>query len=262
MAGESDRPQLTLLTFAPMVDSEFSRLLLAHYGPAYRERDHLLAKASVLTLLHGGFGRIPLLYGPGVRVTGPRHIVKHFEPLAPEERRLVPTTGEAADQVGADWITYNDGLALDTARFAYHHLLPLRELMTPLFAAPVPSHEGASLRSTYPGLASLLRLLLRLGPEQAERSRENIRTFFAKTDARIADGRPYLCGDRLTLGDLALASAAAPLLQPKGYGAKMPDVALLPCPLRKTVRELRATPTAAFVQRLYVEGLAAGRANA
>jgi hypothetical protein len=59
--GSGSSPTLpTLLTFAPMVDSETSRLLLAHYGIAYRESDHLFGWVSLLTLLHGG-GLVPLL---------------------------------------------------------------------------------------------------------------------------------------------------------------------------------------------------------
>jgi hypothetical protein len=39
----------------------------------------------------------------------------------------------------------------------------------------------------------------------------------------------------------------------------MPDVGLMPVPLRNAVHELRRHPTAAFVERLYAEGFAAGR---
>ena len=164
-----------------------------------------------------------------------------------------------AQQVEADWHAYNDRLALATARFAYFHLLPLRELMSKIFAAPLPSDEAKRTHAAYPGLATLLRALLRISPERAETALADIRATFAQTDERIADGRPFLCGDRLTLGDLALASAAAPLLLPSAYGAKMPPVALMPAPLRSVVRELQARPTAAFVHRLYNVGFPAGR---
>jgi glutathione S-transferase len=259
MARETEPALPTLLTFAPMVDSELSRLLLAHYGVTYRERDHLLIKASLLTLMHGGHVRIPLLYGGGVRLTSPRRIAGHYDPLALADRRLVPAGSEAAKQIEDDWRTYNKGLALAAARFAYFHLLPLRELMSTVFAAPLPVDEAAGSRKAYPLQAAVLRLLLRIGAEQAQTALADIRNIFAQTDARIADGRLYLCGDRLTLGDLALASAAAPLLLPPGYGTKMPGVALMPVPLRNVVHELRGHPTAVFVQRLYAERFAAAQ---
>ena len=248
---------LTLLTFAPMVDSELSRLLLAHYGIAYRERDHLFGWVSLLTLFHGGWIRVPLLYGDGLRLTAPRPIADHFDALASAERKLIPAT--LAAQVEADWHTYNDGLAADTAVFAYYHLLPARELMTPIFAAPVPPREASLTPTVYPLLSGLFRVLLRLGPQRADEAFTRIRATFEKTDARVADGRPFLCGDRLTLGDLALASAAAPLLLPRGYGAKMPALDAMPPVLRRALEELRATATAAFVQRLYTEGFPSAR---
>jgi glutathione S-transferase len=248
----------TLLTFAPMVDSEMSRLLLAHHGVAYRERDHLFGWVSLLTMLHGGYGRVPLLYGDGLRLTGPRPIADHFDALAPLEHRLIPADAPLARQVESDWETYNGRLAFDTAVFAYYHLLPPRALMIPLFAAPVPALEASVTPAVYPVLSAMFRLLLRLGPQRADEAFARIRSTFEKTDERVADGRPYLCGDRLTLGDLALASASAPLLLPRGYGAKMPALEEMPPPMRRAIEELRAHPTAAFVQRLYADGFRSG----
>jgi glutathione S-transferase len=259
MDSESNPILPTLLTFEPMVDSELSRLLLAHYGIAYRERDHLFGWVSLLTLLHGGYGRVPLLYGGGMRLSGPRPIADHFDALSPVAHRLMPADTALAPQVEADWQTYNDGMAADTAVFAYYQLLPARALMTPVFAAPVPAPEAKLTATVYPLLSALLRVLLRLGPQRADEALARIRTTFENTDARVADGRPFLCGDRLTLGDLALASASAPLLLPRGYGAKMPALEEMPRPLRRALEELREHPTAAFVQHLYAEGFASAR---
>ncbi len=47
-------PNLRLLTFAPMIDSELARLLLSHYRVLYVEEDHLFGWVSLLTLLRGG----------------------------------------------------------------------------------------------------------------------------------------------------------------------------------------------------------------
>jgi glutathione S-transferase len=259
-AASGARP--TLLTFAPMVDSETSRLLLLYYGVDYEEKDHLFGLVSAIAKFHGGTGNVPFLYGSGLALTGPAAISDHFDALLPPERRLAPPDGPLAAQVKADWATYNGGTGADTAVFAYHHLLPAKSLMAPLFAAPVPAAEKLVTPIFYPVLASLFRKLLQLSPERADQAQANIRATFDATDKRIADGRPYLCGDRLTLGDIALAAAAAPLLQPEGYGATMPPPDAMPPPIPAFVAELRAHPTGAFVKRLYAEGFAKARAAA
>lgn len=248
-------PPVTMLTFAPMVDSETTRLLLRHYGIPYVERDHLFGWVSLLTLLHGGYGAVPLVFRPGMRLTGPRPLADRCDAALPAGARLVPSERDAARQVEADWATFNGGMGADTAVFAYFHLLPARALMSPIFAAPVPPPEARLTPAVYPVLSFLFRALLRLTPARAAQAADNIRAAFDATDRRIADGRRYLCGDRLTLGDIALAAASAPLLQPPGYGAKMPPVEAMPAAVTDLVRELRTHPAAAFVDRLYRERL-------
>ncbi len=120
-------------------------------------------------------------------------------------------------------------MGADTAVFAYFHLLPDKKLMVPIFAAPLPPFEATLTPIRLSGDARLMfQLVLKLSPARAEAALARIRATFDATDKRVADGRLFLTGDRLTLGDLALASASAPLLPPQGYGAKMPPIAQMP----------------------------------
>ncbi|HTU12069.1 MAG TPA: hypothetical protein VMG08_14355 [Allosphingosinicella sp.] len=244
----------TMLTFQPMVDSETARLVTRYYGIEVEERDHLIVCAALRTLLRGGNGRIPLLLGKGFALTSPYPIAEHFDAALPAARRLIPVEQPLAAQVAADWQTYNGGMGADVAIFAYHHLLPQRALMQPIFAAPVPRLEARLLPLTYPLLRAVITLGLRLSAERAAAAEANICATFDATDKRIADGRLYLAGDRLTIGDIALCAAFAPLLLPRGYGALMPPLEAMPAPLRTLMEDLRARPTAAFIQRLYDNG--------
>lgn len=239
-----------LLTFAPMIDSETTRLVCRWYGIPFVEEDHLFGWVSLLTVLHGGYGRVPLLYGQSDCFSGPRPVVDAFDPVAPPDRRLLRPGAQAAS-VEADWSAYNGQLAVDVAVFAYFHLLAERELMTPIFQAPVPPTEARLTPKVYPALRWLLTTLLQLKPARAEAAAVRIHTLFAAIDRRLADGRPFLCGDRLTLGDIGFAGATAPLLQPAGYGAKMPAADQLPEPVRGMVEGLRSHRTARYVERVY-----------
>lgn len=244
----------TMLTFQPMIDSETTRLIARYHRIDLTERDHLPVSAALRTLLRGGNGHIPLLYGEGFTLTSPYAIAQHFDATLSEDRRLIPESGSLAAEVAADWQTYNGVMGTDVAHFAYYHLLPDRALMQPIFGAPVPWIERALLPLTYPVLRALLNFGLKLSAEEAARAEQSIRATFDVTDRRIADGRRYLTGDRLTLSDIAMCAAFAPLLLPRGYGALMPPVAAMPHPLRALVEGLRNRPTAAFVQRLYDAG--------
>jgi glutathione S-transferase len=252
-------PPRTLLTFAPMVDSETSRLLLAYYDVEHAERDHLFGWVSLLAFLRSGNPRVPLLHGGGLKLNGPRRIADHFDARLFEAQRLFPKEAPLAAQAESDWHDFNDLIGADTAVFSYFHLLPERALMTRIFAAPVPSTEAALTPDVYPLLRWAFTSLLRLTPDRARDAADRIRRIFDATDRRVADGRPYLWGERISIGDIALAAASAALLLPPGYGAKMPSVEEMPAPVAALIHELRARPTGAFVARLYAEGFAAAR---
>lgn len=243
--------QPRLLTFGPMIDSELSRVLLRHYGVAYVEERHIFGYASLLTLLHGGTGFIPLLYGTGLRLTGPRAIVDHYEPTCAPERLLLPAQEPARTAVEADWRLFNGDLGAETARLAYFHLLSCREAMIEAFARGMTAGEARFVGPLYGVLRSAFTLLLHLGADAAADALLRIRRIVEDVDARLADGRRYIGGDTLTLADLALATALAPLVLPDGYKAPIPSFAQMPAVLQDVVTELRRHPAAALVGRIY-----------
>jgi glutathione S-transferase len=251
MMTRAPAQKYSLLTFAPMVDSELCRFVLMHYSVPYQERPHTFGWGSLLALGRCGNLRVPAFYGNGVRLAGPRPIVEHFDRSCPTERMLLPSRQPLRTQVEADWDRYNGQLAAYSAVLAYFHLLPHREIMIEPFFRGVPKTEATVFRGTYPLLRGLLTVLLQLGERKAKDALVRIRMIFGATDVQIRDDRPYLAGNRLTLGDLSLAAAAAPLLLPRGHGSPIPPLERMPSEYAKIVAELRQHPTAAFVQRIY-----------
>lgn len=244
-----------LLAFAPMIDSELARQVLRHYGLAYREDDHLFGWASLLTMRYGGFLQVPMLHGAGVRLDGPREIAEHFDPTMPADKRLLPPEQPLRTTIEGDWERYNGSLASDTAAVSYFYMLPQRSVMIPLFQRSLPPGEARIVPAVYGALRWLFTVLLGLRQARIDDAVLRIRMAFDVTARRVADGRPFLVGDRLTLGDLALATAAAPLLLPEGYRAPVPSYDQMPAPLRAIADELRAHPTAAFISRLYADAI-------
>lgn len=241
----------SLLTFAPMVDSETCRFVLKHYAIHHRERPHTFGWCSVLALGRCGTLRVPAFHGRKLRLAGPRALVEHFDRSCPTQQMLLPSQQPLRIQVERDWERYNGELALYSAVVAYFHLLPHREIMIEPFFRGVPKREARLFRRAYPFLGGLLTVLLQLGEGKAKDSLTRIRMLFEATDMRLRDDRPYLAGDRVTLGDFGLAAAAAPLLLPSGYGSPIPPLDRMPNDYSMIVKEMRQHPTAAFVQRIY-----------
>ena len=62
--------------------------------------------------------------------------------------------------------------------------------------------------------------------------------------ARLADGRPYLTGDRFTAADLTFACLAAAVVLPPEYGVALPQPEALPGPVRDDIERSARTPRA------------------
>jgi glutathione S-transferase len=242
---------LRVITFPPSLDSEFSRFLLTHYGVPYREQRHVMPLSLLYTLRHGPSLRFPLVYGDSVRLDTVHKIVDHFEPRVPAERRLVPRDLAAA--VRADWRVFHHELNTPTTLWAYHHLLPHRDIMVDPLSRGAPQWEVVAVERGYPLFAGLFRVLLRPTEQRASAALAAIRSVLDRVDARLADGRPFLNGERFSLSDMAFAVAAAPVTWPDEYGGAIPALHDTPRALRSVVGETRARPSGAFALRIYRE---------
>jgi glutathione S-transferase len=240
-----------MLTFGPMIDSELSRFVLWRYDLPYSEERHIFGWASILTLLHGGSGRIPLVYGNEMKFSGPREIIDHYEQLCAPDRILIPANQPLRARVEADWLAFNGELALYTARIAYFHLLPHRDIMLEPFTRGIPANEASVTPGLYPALRALFTLLLRLDPKVVADGVSQAERIVDSVDRRLSDGRRFLWGDTLTLSDLSFATALAPLLLPEGYTAPVPPYSVIPEALKMLVDSFRRRPSSGLVTRVY-----------
>jgi glutathione S-transferase len=243
--------QRTLLAFAPMINCEATRCVLEHYRLTYREVDRLFGWANILTLFHGGYGEVPVFYGRGVRLSGPYPIVRRFDAKLGSPR-LLPLEQPLRGQIEAEWKLFHNGLSSGVAPLAYYHLLPRTKAMIKSFGEPISPIGRAMLPLIYPGLRALLNALLRLTPARIDDCRTRIEAILDRVDRRLADHR-YMVGDRLTLADIGMASASAPILLPPHYAKWVPPPADLQPAFAALVAETRLRPCAAYVDRIYAE---------
>ena len=245
----SDLPKL--ITFAPMIDSETWRLLLQHYRIAYEEEPHAFLWGSILALFRAGSVQVPALIGDGLKLVDPQTAIDRWDAAQPPGHALIPADPVMKAVAQEDWTLFHGTLATCTARLAYFHLLPRRDILIEPFTRGTPRGEAAFTRIIYPLQRGVLSLLLQLTAKNADDALAQIRTIFDKADTRVRDGRRFLQGDRLTLGDLALAAAAAPVTLPEGNRSPIPPLAQMPPAYAAIVREMQSRPTAGFVQGVY-----------
>jgi len=240
-----------LITFAPMIDSETWRLLLHHYGIVYEEEPHAFIWGSILALFRAGSLEVPALRGGELKLVDPDTAIARWDAEQPPGHSLIPADPMLRAAAQYDWTQFHGTFATCTARLAYYHLLPHRDLMIEPFTRGIPRGEAALTRVIYPLQRGILSLLLQLTSAKAADALTQIRATFDKTDARIRDGRPLLQGDRLTLGDVALAAAGAPVTLPEGGRSPIPPLAQMPAAYAAIVREMQARPTARLIQTVH-----------
>ena len=76
---------------------------------------------------------------------------------------------------------------------------------------------------------------------------------FDAVGERLADGRPFLVGERFSRADLSFAALAAPVLMPDQYGIPLPKLHELPAAWAEDIADLRAHPAGAFALRMFAD---------
>jgi len=241
---------LTLYTFPPSLDSEFSRFLLSHYRVTAREERHVIVFQSFVTLVRAGTPRIPTLQGGDAhRLDTVTKIFNYLEARAAPDRKLL--AGVDPIRMAADWTDFHKVMQTASTVFPYYHLVPRRDLMVRALSEGSPAFETEAVNRCYPAFELLLRILLRLTAKRATQARDTILAHLDAMDKRIADGRPYINGDRFTLTDMSFTIAAAPAVWPDKYGGPLPPLAATPAPLQELVAEARQHPSGQFALRIY-----------
>jgi len=253
-----------LITIRPSHYNEKARWALDRFELAYDEEPwmpmlHMLGTARVLLPRRGGDAdRISSRLSTPVLVTEDRVLADSSEIMGFASRH--------ADDPGRSlyWSTevveldrrFSGQFGADTRRVAYQHLLPDRALFKELARRSVGPAQARAFITLAPVIRKGLIAGLKIEPKAAARSSERVLAEFARVDEQLADGRPYLCGDRFSAADISFASLAslALLVQPgEGYGAWLPSFDQVPGEYRTFAQRLRSTRAGEFALRMFAE---------
>ncbi len=229
--------RLRLITLPISHYCEKARWALDRAGCSYREERHVQG-IHVLAARRAGGGRtVPVLLA-GELVLGESHDILAWADgrLAPQ-LRLLP--GDPTERAEIERLCARLDTVLGPAgrRLVYTHMFAQRELALDYNNRGVPAWEDRLARRAWPAFERLISGALGIQPGGQARDEA---TVFAELDhvaGLLADGRPYLCGERFTAADLTFAALSAPVTVPAQYGTPLPP------------RDVLAPAFAAIVQR-------------
>lgn len=245
------RAAALLITMPHSHYSEKARWALDWLGMAYREVRHAPLLHMLATVPRGGRS-VPVLVHGAEHFVDSSAILMHADAACGGDR-LYPRDESMRREVELLEEQFDEQLGPHVRRWAYAQMLPHRHLLRMMMSSGVSRLESRLLPLLLPLVRRLVRSSLRITPESAQRSLEQVRRNFREVDVRLGDGRRFLVGDRFSAADLSFAALAAPVLLPPGCRAAYPELDALPAPMREEVLRLRDTHAGRFALRLYAE---------
>ena len=118
-------------------------------------------------------------------------------------------------------------------------------------AQGTPSWERALAPLLFPLMRSYLNRHLAISRDNVEAGLQIVSASFDEVAAILADGRPFLFGDRFTAADLSFAAMAAPVLLPPEYGIRLPSPDEAPLEARDQIQRFRDHPAGQYALRMF-----------
>lgn len=218
----------------------------------YKEESHIPGLHAAVTLWHtkGKHRSTPVLVDGNIVVADSTAILQH---LAAQYHQTWLYPSEEALRLEE---RFDAQIGPHTRRFIYLQLFENNLSLTDLFTQEVvPRWQVRALPIVGPAIKAAMINDMAINVRAAEYSRKIFEAEFAYVADLLRDGRRYLCGDRLSAADITFAALSAPVLLPKEYGAKLPDLkaARPESSIHAIVDNYRGTPAGMFALRLYAE---------
>lgn len=208
------RPRL--ITFAASHFCEKARWALDWHGIAYEEIGWPPGLHLVLTKSHGAkHSTLPILFDGATLIQGSGAIIDWAESKAPDRgRSLNPRTSlaEAREiERRADEI-----IGPHVRRLAFAETLPSHpHLIKSALFYRASGWRRLAGNAMWPVARRIMAHMYDIRPGAAAESRAKLEAELDWLDAKLAEGRAYLAGDRFSRADLAVASLLANFAQPK-----------------------------------------------
>jgi glutathione S-transferase len=242
---------LRLITIPISHYCEKARWALERAGIPYREERHVQGVHRIVARRAGGKNTVPVLVAPDGVLGESEDILAWVDARTPPEMRLFPAEPGARAEVEHVSRRLDERLGPTGRRLMYTHMLPARKLMLSFNNQGVPPWEDRLLRAGWPLIVRYAKRELGIRPGIEVEDEAAVWEEFDFVAGLLADGRPYLCGDRFSAADLTFAALAAASIVPPQYGVPLPQPELLPRPTATLVEQARAHPAGRFALSMF-----------
>ena len=232
---------------------EKARWALDRAGVDYVEEPHLPLVSVGHAVRLGRRPTVPVLVADGGEVfNDSTTIMRWTDPLVPADQRLYPD-GELGAEVAELEAGFNSGLGPDARLWGYYEMRTVLHELGDYTLVGIPSWERGMFDRTGKLAGWALRRRFRVTEPAAAAASTRIDATFDAVAKQLADGRPYLTGDRFTAADLTFAALSSPALLPTMPNNSLPPLTAIPDAMVREVERRRSTPAGRFADRLWHE---------
>jgi glutathione S-transferase len=244
---------LRLVTIPISHYCEKARWALERAGMPYREERHVQGIHQIAARRAGGGITVPVLVTPDRAIGESQEIIAWVDERTPAEQRLLPAEPQARAEVDAVCQRLDERLGPAGRRLIYVHMLAERKLMMGFNNEGVPAWEDRTIRFAWPVMFRFARRVLDIRPGVEAEDELTVWRELDHVAELLADGRPYLCGERFSAADMTFAAMSASVVLPPIYGTPLPQPEALPARTAALVQRAREHPAGRFALELFAK---------
>jgi glutathione S-transferase len=244
---------LRLVTIPISHYCEKARWALERTGMPYREEPHVQGIHRLAARRAGGGRTVPVLVTPDGVIDDSTAILAWVDERTAREHRLYPADPVERRNLEGLCRRLDEELGPSGRRLMYVHMLAQRKLMLSFNNHGVPAWEDRALRWGWPVAIRYARRSLAIRPGVEVQDEATVWRELDFVAGLLADGRPYLSGERFGAADLTFGALSAPLVVPAIYGVPLPQPQVMASRTRELVEHAREHPAGRFALRLIAE---------
>jgi glutathione S-transferase len=242
---------LRLITIPISHYCEKARWALDRAGLPYREERHVQGIHRVAARRAGGGSTVPVLVTGKGAIGESEQILRWVDERTDGEQRLFPPDAQGSEDVLSLCRRFDGELGPRGRRLMYVHMLAQRKLALTFNNEGVPRWEDRTVRWGWSVIARFLQRELGITPGIAAEDEAVVFAEFDHVAGLLADGRPYLCGERFGAVDMTFAAMSASVIVPPQYGTPLPQPELMAPSTAALVRRAREHPAGRFALELF-----------